>query len=1159
MPRQLSDDLLEILRKFGNEHEEKYLSMLRAELKESGREVINLDLRSEGRPETREVLKERMTKTASAMAGSANALYQPTLYTESGGFGWLGIADFLVANEHLPSDLGSYLFEPRDTKLARVAKVNAIVQLCEYAEQLRGIQGVSPEYVRVVTGSDDVGTVSVRLSEVSAFFRRLKNSLTEFLNDLPENSEPEPKEHCGICRWKVECHEHWRKSDDLTFVADLSTSNRDELRAKGIKTLEQLAKDDLSGVGITPGVLQRLKKQAELQLATRESQKLNPDEPPKFQLLRPIEPEKGFNLLPQSNDGDIFYDIEGHPYRGKDGLEYLHGLLTTSRSGKPEYKDVWAHSPEEEREAFIEVVDFITTRILQNGFDGLRVYHYGNYEPSALQRLAARHAVREREVEELIHQGRFVDLSRVVKQGLRIGVESYSIKKLEILYGFERHDLVEEGKLSIVCYEEWLASRTSESHGPDGDIQVLSKLRNYNENDCLSTLKLRSWLEERRSDLEESLSAEDRPSLTRPLLTLSPPDDKKRELPAIVRELNEGRFDSPPSQNPERKVKWLLADLLGYYQREGAVERFEKSQLLRMVEEELIASPQAIGGLQLISRGIQTKKTKISEVRKYRFPPQTTKVEVGDNVTAPNLFADFEGAEKSTKPTLVVVSLNLDDHEIEINLTSTQSEISDPTGIFVDETFSPSSFEDALLELATDVQANEKGGKYRYPAAVELLKRQASRLRQDSDEIGVVDKYRDWESISSIVHSLDASYLAIQGPPGTGKTYTAANVILDLVKLGKRVGVTANNYGALSRVRAELIKHAAAHGFSPDSPLKVVERSEVNTEPEAGSLVKVTGRSNAQAAASLAKDAQVVMGVRYFFARKELRNSLDFLIADEAGQLSLADSLAVSLAATNLVLVGDPQQLPHISKATHPSEAGLSGLSFINQGRDVVPEGFGVLLGITKRMHPKITEFVSEQVYESKLRAADGCENQAISGDDWLSGAGLRWNPINHQGRSMHSPEEVEAVVDSFYSILGREFTDAYGNKSPIGPRDIFVVTPYNIQRTALLKALTSHPDAETFDVTLEVMRSRVGTVDKAQGDEAAVVLVSYTSSSREDIPHGMDFLYSKNRFNVAVSRARALVVVFASPDLLNVKCRTIAQVKLVNMLCRFVEVAATK
>jgi uncharacterized protein len=159
----------------------------------------------------------------------------------------------------------------------------------------------------------------------------------------------------------------------------------------------------------------------------------------------------------------------------------------------------------------------------------------------------------------------------------------------------------------------------------------------------------------------------------------------------------------------------------------------------------------------------------------------------------------------------------------------------------------------------------------------------------------------------------------------------------------------------------------------------------------------------------------------------------------------------------------------------------------------------------------------------------------------------------------MHSPEEVEAVVDSFYSILGREFTDAYGNKSPIGPRDIFVVTPYNIQRTALLKALTSHPDAETFDVTLEVMRSRVGTVDKAQGDEAAVVLVSYTSSSREDIPHGMDFLYSKNRFNVAVSRARALVVVFASPDLLNVKCRTIAQVKLVNMLCRFVEVAATK
>jgi uncharacterized protein len=260
-----------------------------------------------------------------------------------------------------------------------------------------------------------------------------------------------------------------------------------------------------------------------------------------------------------------------------------------------------------------------------------------------------------------------------------------------------------------------------------------------------------------------------------------------------------------------------------------------------------------------------------------------------------------------------------------------------------------------------------------------------------------------------------------------------------------------------------------------------------------------------------------------------------------------------------LVLVGDPQQLKQPTKAAHPGESGLSALEYINHGRDVVPEGYGFLLSTTKRMHPSITAFVSEQVYEGKLHSAPGLERQEIGGSDWLSGSGLRWWPVEHSGRTTVAPEEVACVVETFYSMLGRGFTNKDGLKSAITPDDVFLIAPYNAQRTEILRKLAAHAEANKHGITEDRMRTRVGTVDKAQGDEAPIVLMSFTSSSADDISRGMSFLYSKNRFNVAVSRARALVVVFASPRLLDVNCKSIEQVRLANMLCRYAEVAKSK
>ncbi|MFM8866897.1 MAG: TM0106 family RecB-like putative nuclease, partial [Ilumatobacteraceae bacterium] len=501
-PPKDDDELTEILKKYGEEHEHRYLQALQAQLAENGKSVVDLDVQrgAHGSYSTEEITA-RASEVAEAFAAGPNVLYQPTFFNLENEIGWIGRADFLIPNEH-SSDLGQYSFEPYDTKLARIAKVNALLQLCSYAEHIAAIQGTTPEEVHIVTGSSKEGTVSVRLSEVSAYFRHVKEAFQKSLsNNFEDSTEPAPVEHCGICRWNRDCLKTWRDNDDITFVAGVTNSYREVLRKAGVKSLPQLVSATTAPEDLRPESFDRLRLQAQLQLRTREVQAIDHSAKPLFEFIRPPKERRGFNLLPEPSPGDIFYDIEGHPYRGNEGLEYLHGLAWVDESGDLNYKAIWAHDEDSERVALQEVVDFICERI-ENPLGGnLRVYHFGHYEPSALRRLATRYATYESKLERLFRESRFVDLSRVVTQALRIGVESYSIKKLEKLYEFSRDDLVEDGGLSIIHYEHWINSRGTTEFGEDGDSRILEELLRYNQNDCYSTIFLRSWLEERRAEL----------------------------------------------------------------------------------------------------------------------------------------------------------------------------------------------------------------------------------------------------------------------------------------------------------------------------------------------------------------------------------------------------------------------------------------------------------------------------------------------------------------------------------------------------------------------------------------------------------------------------------------------------------------------------------
>jgi uncharacterized protein len=278
------------------------------------------------------------------------------------------------------------------------------------------------------------------------------------------------------------------------------------------------------------------------------------------------------------------------------------------------------------------------------------------------------------------------------------------------------------------------------------------------------------------------------------------------------------------------------------------------------------------------------------------------------------------------------------------------------------------------------------------------------------------------------------------------------------------------------------------------------------------------------------------------FARDQFDQTLDYLILDEAGQFSLANTMAVATAAKNLVLVGDPLQLAQPSKGTHPIGANASALGHVLGDAGTLPDELGIFLDRTHRLHPEICAFISEIVYEGRLQSEPGCERQAVSGSDELGGSGLRWRPIDHFGNRVDAPEEGDEVNACYRGLLGRTFTDKDGVERPLTAADVKIVAPYNAQVHILKQKLP--PGA------------LVGTVDKYQGQQAPVVIVSLTTSSLEDIPRGMEFLYSRNRLNVAVSRAQAMTIVVGSPKLLTVKCRSIDQLRLVNGLCRYVEMA---
>src|SRR3989454_6957401 len=411
-----NDPELEVLTRRGLDHEARHL----AELRTGHRRVVEFPF-PEG---TIAGLSQAHAQTVAAMREGVEVIYQGTFFDGR----WRCHPDSLLRIDR-PSKLGAYSYEVADAKLARKAKAAAVLQCCVYADQVAAVQGLEPEQIRLIRG--DGSEEVLRLKDYAAYYRSVKRQFEETVFAPATATYPDPVDHCRICRWIDVCEARRRKDDHLCLVAGMRRDQTRRLSLAGIKTVIELGASPIDHPihGINEMALARLRQQARLQVQQRHSDALP------FEVLPPLGEHLGFQALPAPTPDDLFFDIEGDPIVGDNGIEYLFCIwetLALNVEGGGVHRAFWGHDSEQEKRAFEQVVDFLIDRLDSN--PDLHVYHYAPYEPNALKWLASTYATREAEVDRLLRGRVLVDLYRVVRQSVRIGTESYSLKELESLY-----------------------------------------------------------------------------------------------------------------------------------------------------------------------------------------------------------------------------------------------------------------------------------------------------------------------------------------------------------------------------------------------------------------------------------------------------------------------------------------------------------------------------------------------------------------------------------------------------------------------------------------------------------------------------------------------------------------------------------------------------
>lgn len=1079
-PEVYINRVLVMLMEKGIDFEENHLQ----ELKEQGKTVSEIS--------TNDPHAEK--HTIDAMKAGVDVIYQARLKEDGKWSGW---ADFLKKVDK-PSDLGDWSYEVWDAKLANETKAGTILQIGLYSERVAKIQGLTPEYMGVIKPE---GEECYRYDEHAAYIRLVKRNLEDAIANEDE-TYPEPVSHCDICKWWKNCNAIRRKDDHLSFVAGIGKSQMKELNLHDVNTLEKLAKlglpvpfDPSKGVKET---YNKLREQARVQYTSRQNKY-----DPIYETLE-IEEGKGLNKLPEPSENDIYLDFEGDRMVEPDGLDYMIGYVH-----KCKYHALWAKNEIEEKEIFEQFIDFAFK--LKQKDSSLHIYHYAPYEVTAFKRLMGKYASRENEIDTFLRSNTFVDLYSVVRQSVRASVEKYSIKDLEVFFGYERKMDLRE--LSSQKSQLELLLQT-------GNIDKLTKetkdaVQLYNQDDCESLVKLQAWLEEIRARLNKAGMIITRPSDGDGEASVNITAHQQRIQPIM-----DALLDGVPAIKTERnnleQARFILANMLDWYRREQKSFWWEFFRLKELPEDELLEERKAISYLRYTGNREPEKR---SIVDTYTFPSQECDLRSGHSVE------DQENNKLGT-----IHEIDVDTGILRIKKGPTKIDLPHPSSVMSLENVNSSTKEDAIIRFAEWVVANGMDSEDEtYRAARQLLLNAPPSLKEElTYNENILERTFDFAS------KLDYSYLPVQGPPGTGKSFTGGHIILQLAQQGKKIGITALSHKVITNLLTKVWEVAQEKGFN----IQMMQK----TEPDADNPSPWKESNDENVIQSVIGSMDVIAGTSFMWSKPPYEDSVDYLFVDEAGQLSLIDTLAVSHCCSNIVLLGDPQQLKQPQKGVHPDGTEVSALEHILQGEKTISNKQGVFLDESWRMHSSINTIVSELFYENRLQSKDHLDKQQIIGSKY-AGAGLYLEEVEHAGNTNESSEEVDKVLEIVAHLTNGDvtFINEINEEATLTTSDIKIITPYNAQVHVIKQRL---PQLE------------VGTVDKFQGQEAPVIIYSVATSSMEEAPRGMEFLFSPNRLNVAVSRARTRFIMVANPAIFEADCKSPYQIKLANAFCRFKELS---
>jgi len=1007
---------------------------------------------------------------------------------------WRGESDFLEINRNKKSNFGDYSYTVIDTKNSTVIKGDHIYQVGVYCDLLKKAQGVFPDsfFILLKDGSKE----KVNLNDVLEVFYSQKKSYEKFLEKEINNTKAEKCSFCNFCSFIDVCEADWKKNRHLNQVGGINKINIKKLKKNGIETIDDLCKlkTNTKILGLREEIVKKRIEQAKLQL---EFEKTG------IPIFKNIDENlyvrKGFNLLPKPSEGDLFFDLESTQHAYDEKIEYLFGIYYLENNEK-KYISLWAHNKAEEKKNLIKFFDFTKNHFKK--YPDAKIYHYAAYEINALERLTSLYKIKGIEYDYYLRSGKFVDLFRVTKQAILVSENSYSIKNLEKFYNFKRHGDVKKGEQSEEFYVEWTKSKNQ---------KLLDEIEFYNKEDCVSTFELRQWLLKIKPEGIKWFETTEEHEEIRP----------HEEL--MIEYLNKIQ----DSKIKNKELKQILSDIIGFYTREDKPSWREFFDRRDLTHAELIEDREVIANMKLTSSYKDPAPRRRSMIYKYVYPDQEFKLKKGKQVSIANNVeldrSDAAGKIEELDPIKKIVVLRKGISKNDKALPNILSIGDKPP-----KASRYTNLNSNIYKYCDNILQNQNT----YKAITSLLVKDFPNIKGVKSGEKII-KSDDFEKeIPKTLLNLKDSFLFCQGPPGTGKTFQAASAIVELMRNKKNVAVTANSHKVIHNLIEQIEILAEKKKFT-FSGLKKGNKDDEETYFN-GNFV-VTATDDRPFLNGLhEKSVQLYAGTKYHLSNAYYHQKIDYLFVDEAGQMNITDIIAIGVIAKNIVLVGDQLQLGQPSRGSHPNDSGKSILDYLLENKDTISEGKGIFLNKTFRLHPNINSFTSSSFYDDRLFTNIKSENRTIQypKNFMIKNDGIHFIAMNHIDNSQKSDEELKVIQNLMKKLIGAKFID--NNKErKLNVEDILIVSPYNVQVNFLLANLPKG--------------SRVGTVDRFQGMQAPVTIISMVSSDTDSLPRNKSWFFSRNRLNVALSRSQCSSIILFNPQLLQTAPSDYEEIKLLN------------